>query len=79
MSSGSTSSSQRVWTCSFSISGRAANARCSGKLVARQRAIKVGPIAGDDYAVLDGLKAGERVVTSGAQKLADNAPIQPAP
>jgi RND family efflux transporter MFP subunit len=50
-----------------------------GKLVARQRAIKVGPIAGDDYAVLDGLKAGERVVTSGAQKLADNAPIQPAP
>lgn len=48
-------------------------------LVAKQRAIKVGPIAGDSYAVLDGLKPGDRVVVSGAQKLADGAPIAPAP
>jgi RND family efflux transporter MFP subunit len=48
-----------------------------GKLVARQRAITVGPIVGDNYAVLEGIKAGERVVTSGAQKLAEGAPIQP--
>ena len=47
-----------------------------GKLVAKQRAIKVGPIVGNQYPVLDGIKAGERVVTSGAQKLADGAPIQ---
>lgn len=47
-------------------------------LVARQRAIKVGSIVGDNYAVLDGIKPGERVVTSGTQKLADGAPIQPA-
>ena len=46
-------------------------------LVARQRAIKVGSIVGDNYAVLDGIKPGERVVTSGTQKLADGAPIQP--
>jgi RND family efflux transporter MFP subunit len=46
------------------------------RLVARQRAIKVGTIVGDNYPVLDGLKDGERVVTSGAQKLADGAPIQ---
>jgi RND family efflux transporter MFP subunit len=45
------------------------------KLVARQRALKVGPIVGDNYPVLDGIKAGERVVVSGAQKLADGAPI----
>ncbi|OLD19267.1 MAG: hypothetical protein AUJ01_06270 [Acidobacteria bacterium 13_1_40CM_3_65_5] len=50
-----------------------------GKLVAKQRAIKVGPITGDNYPVLDGIKAGERVVTSGAQKLADGVPIQPTP
>ena len=50
-----------------------------GKLVAKQRAIKVGPITGDSYPVLDGLKAGERIVTSGTMKLADGAPIQPAP
>ena len=48
-------------------------------LVSRQRAIKVGPIAGDNYSVLDGLKPGDRVVVSGAQKLADGAPIAPAP
>ena len=47
-----------------------------GKLVAKQRAIKVGPIAGDNYPVLDGIKPGDRVVVSGAQKLADGAPIQ---
>ena len=46
-----------------------------GKLTAKQRPIKVGPIVGDDYPVLDGIKAGDRVVVSGAQKLADGAPI----
>jgi len=50
-----------------------------GKLIAKQRAIKVGPITGDNYPVLDGLKAGDRIVTSGAMKLADGAPIQAAP
>ncbi len=44
-------------------------------LVAKQRAIKVGPIVGQTYPVLDGIKPGERVVTSGTQKLADGAPI----
>jgi len=46
-------------------------------LVAKQRAIKVGPITGENYAVLQGLNGGDRVVVSGAQKLADNAPIVP--
>ncbi len=50
-----------------------------GKLVAKQRAVKVGDIVGDSYVVLDGLKAGERLVVSGAQKLADGAPISEAP
>jgi len=49
-----------------------------GKLVAKQRAIKVGPITGDSYPVIEGLEAGDRVVVSGVQKLADGAPIQPA-
>ena len=50
-----------------------------GKLVARQRTIKVGPIVGDNYPVLDGIKSGEKVVVSGSQKLVDGAPIAPAP
>jgi RND family efflux transporter MFP subunit len=52
--------------------------QAGGQMVARQRAIKVGPIVGETYPVVDGIKAGERVVTSGAQKLADGAPIQAA-
>jgi RND family efflux transporter MFP subunit len=50
-----------------------------GKLVAHQRGIRVGPIVGDNYQVLDGIKDGERVVVSGTQKLVDGAPIQAAP
>ena len=50
-----------------------------GTLVAKQRAIKVGPIAGDHYTVLEGLKPNDRVVVSGVQKLADGMPIAPAP
>jgi RND family efflux transporter MFP subunit len=47
-----------------------------GRLVARQRALKVGAITGDSYLVLSGLQPGDRVVVSGAQKLADGAPVQ---
>ncbi|HEX4347521.1 MAG TPA: efflux RND transporter periplasmic adaptor subunit [Vicinamibacterales bacterium] len=46
-------------------------------LVAKQRAISVGPIAGDDYPVLSGIKEGDRLVVSGIQKIADGAPIAP--
>jgi RND family efflux transporter MFP subunit len=49
-----------------------------GKMVAKQRAIKVGAIVGENYPVVDGVKPGERVVTSGAQKLMDGAPVQAA-
>jgi multidrug efflux pump subunit AcrA (membrane-fusion protein) len=51
----------------------------NGKLVAKQRAIKVGSIAGDNYIVLDGIKPNERIVVSGVQKLADGVPIAPTP
>jgi RND family efflux transporter MFP subunit len=50
-----------------------------GKLVAHQRVIKVGPIVGDNYPVLEGIKVGEKVVVSGSQKLREGAPIAPAP
>ncbi|MGB7218245.1 MAG: efflux RND transporter periplasmic adaptor subunit [Vicinamibacterales bacterium] len=46
-----------------------------GKLVARQRGVKVGQIVANDYPVLEGIKPGEKVVVSGSQKLVDGAPI----
>jgi multidrug efflux pump subunit AcrA (membrane-fusion protein) len=36
----------------------------------------VGELIGNDYVVISGLAAGERVITSGIQKLGDGAPIK---
>ncbi len=47
------------------------------KLVAKQRPVKLGNIEGNDYQVLDGLKPGEKLVTSGLLNLKDNAEITP--
>ena len=44
--------------------------------VARQQAIEVGDIVGDNYVVQKGLKQGDRVIVSGVQNLADNTPVQ---
>ncbi|MQA28243.1 MAG: efflux RND transporter periplasmic adaptor subunit [Luteitalea sp.] len=61
------------------VAAESAGADGSPGLVAKQRAIKVGPIVGDSYTVLDGLAAGDRIVVAGAQRLADGVPIAPAP
>lgn len=45
--------------------------------VARQRPIEVGELLGNDYIVQRGLQPGERIVTSGIQKLANGAPVNP--
>jgi RND family efflux transporter MFP subunit len=47
--------------------------------VARQRAITVGGVVGNDYVVQAGLKPGDRIVASGVQKLGDGVPIMPLP
>jgi RND family efflux transporter MFP subunit len=49
----------------------------AGGLVARQKPIEVGELLGNDYVVRGGLKAGDRVITNGIQKLADGAPVKP--
>jgi membrane fusion protein (multidrug efflux system) len=45
------------------------------KLVVARRLIKTGPARGDMVAVLEGLKAGERVATSGLLKLRNDAVV----
>jgi RND family efflux transporter MFP subunit len=47
-------------------------------LVARQKPITIGEVSGDDYVVRSGLMAGERVIVSNVQKLADGAPVKPS-
>jgi RND family efflux transporter MFP subunit len=45
--------------------------------VARQKPIQVGQVIGDAYVIREGLKAGDRVIVSGIQKLGDGAPVKP--
>jgi RND family efflux transporter MFP subunit len=45
--------------------------------VAKQRAVTLGDTIGNDYVVTGGLKAGDRIITSGIQFLIDGTPIQP--
>jgi RND family efflux transporter MFP subunit len=51
--------------------------QAEGGTVAKQRAVTLGDTIGNDYAVSDGLKPGEKVIISGIQFLIDGAPIQP--
>jgi RND family efflux transporter MFP subunit len=46
-----------------------------GTMVARQRAVKLGPVVGNDYVVLSGLTAGEQLIVSGVQKIGDGVPV----
>jgi RND family efflux transporter MFP subunit len=48
-----------------------------GGLVAKQRPLQVGEMVGNDYLVKSGVKAGDRLIVSGIQKLGDGAPVQP--
>jgi RND family efflux transporter MFP subunit len=45
-------------------------------LVARQHPVQVGDLQGNDYVVKGGLKAGDQLIVSGIQKIADGAPVR---
>jgi RND family efflux transporter MFP subunit len=45
--------------------------------VAKQRAVSLGDTIGNDYAVTDGLKPGDKVIVSGTQFLVDGMPVRP--
>ncbi|MEB3312864.1 MAG: hypothetical protein VKL98_01840, partial [Cyanobacteriota bacterium] len=45
--------------------------------VASQRPVQLGDIQGSNYRVLEGLKAGDRVVVTNILKLKDGLPINP--
>ena len=47
-------------------------------VVARQKPVTVGEVIGDNYVVLGGLMAGERVIVSNVQKIGDGAPVKPS-
>ncbi len=55
--------------------GKANGANGKAPLVLRQRFVRLGESRGDYVAILDGLKAGESVVTSGVFKLRSGMPV----
>lgn len=46
--------------------------------VARQKAIEVGDLVGNDYVVLSGIKPGDKIIVSNVQMLADGMPVIPS-
>jgi RND family efflux transporter MFP subunit len=46
--------------------------------VARQKAVTLGEVVGNDYVVRGGLMAGEQVIVSNLQKIRDGAPVKPS-
>jgi RND family efflux transporter MFP subunit len=49
----------------------------NGKIIARQKMLHVGEMIGNDYVVLDGINAGDKVIVSGTQFLTDGATVMP--
>jgi RND family efflux transporter MFP subunit len=47
-------------------------------MLAKQRPVELGELSGDVYEVRSGVKAGDRVIVSGIQKLHDGAPVAEA-
>ena len=45
-------------------------------LTAKQTPVQLGEMLGNDYVVKSGLKAGDRLIVSGIQKIADGAPVK---
>ncbi|MGV2829170.1 efflux RND transporter periplasmic adaptor subunit [Myxosarcina sp. GI1(2024)] len=52
-------------------------AQAQPQLVARQVPVELGEIQNNNYPVLEGLQAGDRLIVSGILNLTDGAPIQP--
>jgi RND family efflux transporter MFP subunit len=46
-------------------------------VVARQKPVTLGDVVGNNYVVLDGIKAGDKIITTGVQVLADGMPVNP--
>jgi RND family efflux transporter MFP subunit len=44
--------------------------------VARQRAVEVGPVVGNDYVLESGLEPGERLIVSGVQRVRDGGSVE---
>ncbi|MBK1989326.1 efflux RND transporter periplasmic adaptor subunit [Sphaerospermopsis aphanizomenoides BCCUSP55] len=49
----------------------------NSQLIAKQKRVKLGDLKGNDYQIIEGLKADEKIIVSGVQNLRDGLPIIP--
>jgi RND family efflux transporter MFP subunit len=47
-----------------------------GRVLARQRAVELGAVVGNDYVVKSGLRPGEKLIAAGVQKIGDGTPVR---
>ena len=50
--------------------------RTAQGMVAKQKAVTLGTMVGNDYVLLGGLQAGDSVIVSGIQKIGDGMPVR---
>ncbi len=50
-----------------------------GQTVAKQRPVIVGSVVGNNYVVQSGVKAGDRLIVGGIQKIRDGSPVKAMP
>ncbi|MGB3653297.1 MAG: efflux RND transporter periplasmic adaptor subunit [Rivularia sp. (in: cyanobacteria)] len=53
------------------------DSQANPNFIAKQKRVKLGNIRGNNYQVLEGLRAGEKIIVSGILNLRDGAPIMP--
>lgn len=51
----------------------------NGATVAHQRAVQLGAVVGNEYVVVSGLTAGEKLIVGGIQKIGEGAPVTVMP
>jgi multidrug efflux pump subunit AcrA (membrane-fusion protein) len=81
-----------VWTTAPALTGPfAAVSRISGQffvyvaepanggLVAHQKPVTLGTLVNNEYVIAGGLKAGDKVIVAGLQKIGEGAPVAPGP
>jgi multidrug efflux pump subunit AcrA (membrane-fusion protein) len=56
-----------------------AEANGRGGLSAHQRAVELGDVVGNEYIVKSGLKAGEKLISGGIQKIGEGVPVMTLP
>ncbi len=72
-----TSAVSRIGGKPFVFVAEEDNSKGEPRQIVRQRSVQLGDVQGQNYQVIDGIKAGEQIAVSGILRLKEGAPIKP--